>query len=440
MGQRHVQRGVRVRCGEHRGPGQAGAPRGGEVLRGQRPRQVHGGAHHRGGGESGRGRHGRDHAGHVLVRHGRPDQRERRRRRLPPAGQVRAEVVQRGRESHGAVRVVGAVQQDLPPAVPRNRRVQQLQATRPAGRRIPLAACRRWHRGDPRGLEGVQQRIRRRDVGGLVASTEPDLCGPEPRQVNGQRVARPAQHRRRQGHGQRHVEPGAAPPHDRQGLPGRAGHGTVPAHDDGRLLPRDRRDGGAQPVRVIEADVRDHRHAAIPGVRGVEAATQPHLHQRHVGPHLREAAEHDRGQQLELGRRAQATRHAIGERQRLRHEAGEVLGRDRPSVHDDPLPVADEVGLGRLAHPVPCGPERGCDERDDAALAVGAGDERPADGEVRIAHRPEERADASQPQADPEAAARLDRREGCRVGEVATRGGRRRLAMGRVHSRLRSSS
>ena len=71
-------------------------------------------------------------------------------------------------------------------------------------------------------------------------------------------------------------------------------------------------------------------------------------------------------------------------------------------------------GFGRLPDPVARGAQRGPGERDDAPLAVGPGDERAAHRELRVVQLAEERTDAAQAEADPEAPARLDRRE--RVG------------------------
>ena len=58
--------------------------------------------------------------------------------------------------------------------------------------------------------------------------------------------------------------------------------------------------------------------AAVPGVGGVEPAAEPDLDERHVQPGLGELAEHDRGQQLELGRLAEAAGDPVGRRQRPR--------------------------------------------------------------------------------------------------------------------------
>ena len=191
---------------------------------------------------------------------------------------------------------------------------------------------------------------------------------------------------------------------------------------------------------MVEADVGDHRDTAVPGVGRVEATAQPHLHQHDVRERVREVPEHDRGEQLELGRRAEASGHAVGERERGGHQAGERLRCDRPPVHDDPLPVRDQVWLGRLAHVVPGGPQGGSGQRDDAPLAVGPGDQRPTNGELGVTHRPEQRSDTSKAEADAVPAAGLDRRESRRIGEVPTLGGRRRLSKVRLHSRVSSSS
>ena len=212
---------------------------------------------------------------------------------------------------------------------------------------------------------------------------------------------------------------------DRQRLAVRARHGHVAALDDRRLLAGDVRDRRPEAVRVVEAHVGEHRHPPVPGVGGVEPPAEAHLDQGDVEVHLGEVAEHDRGQELELRGRAEAPGDAIRGRQRLVHEPREVRRRDRPPVHDDPLPVGHEVRLGGLAHPVPGGPQRGARQGDDAPLAVRARDQRPAHRQLRVAHRTQQRADAAQAQADPEAAAGLDRLERLRVGPRVLRVGPR---------------
>ena len=107
---------------------------------------------------------------------------------------------------------------------------------------------------------------------------------------------------------ERHAEPARAPPDDRERLAGRAGHRQVAALDDRRLLAGDVADRRAEPVHVVEIDVRDRRHAAVPGVRRVEPPAEADLDEGEVDPLLGEPAEDDRGQELELGRRAEPPR------------------------------------------------------------------------------------------------------------------------------------
>ena len=89
--------------------------------------------------------------------------------------------------------------------------------------------------------------------------------------------------------------------------------------------------------------------------------------------------------------------------------------------------------MGVSAHPQTRGSEGAAGERQHAALAVGAGDERPADGELRVAQGGQQRAGAAETQADTEPPS---------IGEggqrlvILERGGR---TEGR-HSRVSSSS
>ena len=178
---------------------------------------------------------------------------------------------------------------------------------------------------------------------------------------------------------------------------------------------------------MVEPHVRDHRHAAVPRVRRVQAAAEADLDQGDVEPGLREVAEHHRRQQLELRRRAVAPLDRVGHGEHLADQPGERRGLDRPPVDDDPLAVRDQVRLGGLADAVAGRAQRGSRERDDAALPVGAGDERAPDGQLRVAHRAQQGPHASEPEPDPEAAARLDRGERLGVREVGR--SRRDLAL-----------
>ena len=115
--------------------------------------------------------------------------------------------------------------------------------------------------------------------------------------------------------------------------------------------------------------------------------------------------------------------------------AGEVVGVDGPAVDHDPLAIADQVRLGRLADAQAGRAQRAPGQGQHAALAVGARDERAADRELRVAQRVEQGPGPAQPQADAEPAAvgqRGERRRG-RLGAMATRPATR-------HSRVSSSS
>ena len=112
--------------------------------------------------------------------------------------------------------------------------------------------------------------------------------------------------------GQRHTEPPRAPADDRQTVTARAGHGQVAALDDRRLLVGDLRDRVAQPVHVVEIDVGHDRHAAVPGMGRIEPPAETDLDHREIRADLGEAREDDGGQQLELGRLAEAGRDPVG--------------------------------------------------------------------------------------------------------------------------------
>ena len=86
----------------------------------------------------------------------------------------------------------------------------------------------------------------------------------------------------------------------------------------------------------------------------------------------------------------------------------------------------------------PGGSQGAAGEREHAALAVGAGDERPANGELRVAQRPEERAGPAEAHPDPEPAASGERGEGLVVVEGHGVVGRWRAGI--RHSRVSSSS
>ena len=96
------------------------------------------------------------------------------------------------------------------------------------------------------------------------------------------------------------------------------------------------------------------------------------------------------------------------------------------------------MGLRRLADAVAGRPQRRPGEGEDAALAVRAGDQRAADGELRIAERAEERPRPAEAEADAESTALLDRGERLRVPRAASPGGAE--VRGERHSRVSSSS
>ena len=156
-------------------------------------------------------------------------------------------------------------------------------------------------------------------------------------------------------------------------------------------------------------------------------------------PLVGEPAEDDGGQELELGRVAEAARQAVGGRDRVRDEPGERGRVDRPAGDLEPLAIRHEVRLRRLAGAQPGRPERRPGEGQDAALAVRAGDQRAADAELGIAELAEEGPRPAEPEPDPEPAPLGQRREGGVIGGRRSTG-RPSVARSAVHSRLRSSS
>jgi len=105
------------------------------------------------------------------------------------------------------------------------------------------------------------------------------------------------------------------------------------------------------------------------------------------------------------------TFHPIGRGKHLGDERSEVCRRDRHPVDDDALPVADEVRLGRLPDPVTGRDQHGAHQGLGAALAVGAPDQRAAKTELWRSQLGQQRARPGEPEADAEAATRLQGRD-----------------------------
>ena len=129
---------------------------------------------------------------------------------------------------------------------------------------------------------------------------------------------------------------------------------------------------------MVEGDVRHRGDAAVPRMCRVETPAQADLDERHVDAGLREMAEDDRREQLELGGFAVAPRDRIGDGQDRLGVAREVGHRDRLTVDLDALAIGDKMRLGCLADPKAGGAERAPRQREDTALAVGPADQRPA--------------------------------------------------------------
>ena len=184
---------------------------------------------------------------------------------------------------------------------------------------------------------------------------------------------------------------------------------------------------------MVEVHVGDRRHAAIPGMGRIEPTAEADLDDREVDTGIREVAERERGEQLELGRRTVTPGDPVGDRQAVADEAREIVRGDRVTRDPDPFAVGHEMRLRRLPGAIAGGRETRADERDHAALAVGAADERAADPLLGVPESFQQRPGPSEAQADPEPPPCLQR--GDRFGE----GGREVAALDPRHS-SRSSS
>ena len=83
----------------------------------------------------------------------------------------------------------------------------------------------------------------------------------------------------------------------------------------------------------------------------VEAAAETDLHHSDIDGRSGEGQEGGCGEDLELGRRPQSSRHGIAGRQGGAQHVGEVVWRQQAATDDDPLAIVDQVRLRRLAHP-----------------------------------------------------------------------------------------
>ena len=150
---------------------------------------------------------------------------------------------------------------------------------------------------------------------------------------------------------------------------------------------------------------------------GVKPSAEADLDHRQIHPGLGKPAERDRRQQLELRRLSVARSDAIGQGKHLAGKSGERLRVHRHAVDLEPLAIRDQMRLGRLAGSVSRGLQCRADQRQDAALAVRAGDQGAAEGALRVAETGQQSPRAGQPEVDSKAAARLQRHERVRVGE-----------------------
>ena len=86
----------------------------------------------------------------------------------------------------------------------------------------------------------------------------------------------------------------------------------------------------------------------------------------------------------------------------------EVVGTDRPAVDLDPFAVGDEMRLGGRTHVVAGRSQGGVGQGQDAALAVGPGDQCAADGALRVAQRGEQGTRPAKPEPHAEPPARFE--------------------------------
>ena len=186
-----------------RGPSPAtDPPTRGQLRRGHRPRHRPARAHDRRVGHCPRRRQGADDAVDVLVGHRCRHQRDRTVR------QVRAEVVERGRQGRRPGRVVGPVQEDVAS------RSTVMSSRRPGQTALayPAPARRRRRCRDPGRLEGVEESRRRsrrwRPGGDHGDSTR---VRPEAGQLDLDPIPIPAEQRRRLDLGERHAHAPRAP-------------------------------------------------------------------------------------------------------------------------------------------------------------------------------------------------------------------------------------
>jgi hypothetical protein len=248
-----------------------------------------------------------------------------------------------------------------------------------------------------------------------VSAEKPDPSRGQARQVDHETVAVHGPDGSRADLDERCSHAAGAAPDDRERLAGDARHRVISADDDGGLLAGDRGYGRAEPLRVVEVDVRDRGDPTVPGVRRVEAAAEPHLDDGEIDRLAGEPAERQRGHQLELGGRAVATGDTVGRRKDLGDELREGRGRDRTFTDAEPLAVRHQVGLRRVAGTTARGDQAGRDERHHAPLPVRAPDERAADPDLGAPQLAQEGAGPTEPQANAEPAARLEAGHGARV-------------------------
>ena len=190
-----------------------------------------------------------------------------------------------------------------------SRRPGQRAAAYPARRAAGGTPC------DPGLLDRVEHRVRDGHVRRLVPAQQADPRRAQPGKLH----ERPPRSIASTGAGAASIEvdadpAGARPEHGQRG-PGRTGHRAVTATDDRGLLAGDRGNRRAQPLGVVEIDVRDRGDAAVPRVRRVEAAAEADLDDGEVDRLAGEPGEGERRDQLELGRRAVAPGHGVGDRE-----------------------------------------------------------------------------------------------------------------------------
>ena len=194
-------------------------------------------------------------------------------------------------------------------------------------------------------------------------------------------------------------------------------HRHAARRDDRRLLPRNRFDGVAEDVGVLEREGRDDRYLfRLKNVGAVDAPTKADLDDLRVESMLPKRKEPEGGQQVEGHEPTVVEDCRVHRRLQLRLDEGRKLGfGDELAVDADALAVLVEVRAGEEARRDPGSAEDRVDHRRHAAFAFRAGDVDGRAPEMRVAELTEERDDGRDVRAVLETAGALEVSEGQQV-------------------------